>query len=265
LLIWFVMNLADLFEEVANRMRADLEAARKAFTHSGLKGGEFEEIFRRFLRDYLPKSLEISTGQVIDSLGGVSRQLDVIISDAAKTPIFYRSAHNRVIPIECVYAAIEVKAHLDTAELEKTMENMRSVKTLVKRAYGPEMASIKKWVPLYGQNWDIWPVNYFIFAYDSVDLTTIYRKLVEIHERLRLPPHERVDSVCVLDKGVICNTHLSGPMIGKYDALPDPNTHLCVVESKRALLYFYALWSPYFNSAWLPLFNFHQYLGQITF
>jgi hypothetical protein len=57
------INIPELFDQGANRTRADLEAVRQALTHSGLKGGEFEEIFRRFLRDYLPKSLEISTGK----------------------------------------------------------------------------------------------------------------------------------------------------------------------------------------------------------
>lgn len=259
------MNIPELFDQVANRMRADFEAARQALTHSGLKGGEFEEIFRRFLRDYLPKSLAISTGQVIDSLGGASRQLDVIISDTAKAPIFYSSVHNRVIPVECVYAVIEVKAHLDGAELERAVENMVSVKSLLKRAYGPETDAIIKTAFLYGQKWNIWPVNYFVFAYDGIDLASIRNKLEEIHNRRGLPVHQRIDSLCVLDRGAVCNVHTTGPYAGKLDALPAPGTLLTAKPAKRSLLLAYALWSRYFNSAWLPLFDFYPYLGQINF
>lgn len=84
------MNVAEIFAQVANQMRADVERARAAMNHAGLKGSEFEKTFRKFLRQYLPASLDISTGQVVDSKGGVSKQLDVIIADAAKTPILYR-------------------------------------------------------------------------------------------------------------------------------------------------------------------------------
>jgi hypothetical protein len=60
------MNVAEIFSRVANQMRADVERARAAMNRAGLKGSEFEKMFRRFLRDYLPASLDISTGQVVD-------------------------------------------------------------------------------------------------------------------------------------------------------------------------------------------------------
>jgi hypothetical protein len=107
------MSVAGIFDKVAKRMRLDMDEAREALSHAGLKGSSFEDIFREFLRKYLPLSLDISTGQIIDSHGGITRQLDVIISDTAKTPIFYSKGEVRVIPIECVYAVIEVKAKLD--------------------------------------------------------------------------------------------------------------------------------------------------------
>jgi len=60
-------------------MRADFDETRKASEHSGFKGESFEEHFRSFLRKYLPKSLDISTGILVDAKGNSSRQLDVII------------------------------------------------------------------------------------------------------------------------------------------------------------------------------------------
>ena len=32
-----------------------------------------------------------------------SNQIDIIISDSAKTPIFYESTSLRILPVECVY------------------------------------------------------------------------------------------------------------------------------------------------------------------
>jgi hypothetical protein len=117
-------------------------------------------VFKRFLRSYLPATLDISTGIIVDSAGRSSRQIDVIISDAAKTPIFYRSSDNRVVPVEGVYSVIEVKATLDSRELERAFENMKSVRALRKTGYEIEDGPIVRSNTLYGRKWDIWPTNY---------------------------------------------------------------------------------------------------------
>ena len=130
-----IMKIVGIFDEVAQQMRSELEKARKAIKHPGLKGSSLEEAFRSFLRDYLPRSLDVSTGILIDASGNDSRQLDVIISDSAKTPIFYRSGGMRVIPVECAYTVIEVKAYLDADQLNSIFQNMKSVRNLKKTAY----------------------------------------------------------------------------------------------------------------------------------
>ncbi len=81
------MNIVELFNGVSERMRSDLHRARSVMDHPGLKRSSFEEAFRRFLREYLPSRLDVSTGVVVDCHGNSSRQIDVIISDAGMTPI----------------------------------------------------------------------------------------------------------------------------------------------------------------------------------
>jgi hypothetical protein len=256
------LKIADIFDEVSKQMRSDLEKARSAIEkHSGLKGASFEETFRTFLRGYLPKSLDISTGILVDAYGSVSRQLDVVISDSAKTPIFYSSGDLRVIPIECAYAVIEVKAHLDAGELNGVFQNMESVRNLRKNAYFRPMGDITHADNLYGQEWEIWPINYYAFAYDSIDLMTLAARIHEIHETKKLPENQRIDTVCVHDKGVICNQLADGT----FDALPQPGSKLNVCKTKRSLLLFYTLTSRYFNQARLPNFRFNDYLGNIKF
>jgi hypothetical protein len=61
-------------------MRADL--AERLVDHPGEVGSGREEILRRFLRDYLPKRFDVSSGFVFDSEGNISRQLDIIVADA---------------------------------------------------------------------------------------------------------------------------------------------------------------------------------------
>ena len=256
------MNIAEIFDEVAKQMRSDLKKARiAAAKHPGLKGASFEENFRNFLRQYLPRSLDVSTGVLVDALGSASRQLDVIISDSAKTPIFYRSGEIRVIPVECAYAVIEVKASLDANELDRGFQNMESVKRLRKIAYIEPAGPIIHRANLYGKEWKIWPINYYVFAYDSIELMTLAEHIDERHQNKKLPEHLRIDTVCVLDKGVICNQRTDG----KVDALPQPGSKLYVCKTSRSLLLFYALTSTYFNQARLPNFRFTDYLGKLTF
>ena len=73
------MDIGQIFDEVASQMRSDIEKARSALKHAGMKGEAFEETFRRFLRDYLPRSLDVSTGILVDvhqaSTGDVLRFL----------------------------------------------------------------------------------------------------------------------------------------------------------------------------------------------
>lgn len=255
------MNIADIFDEVAKKMRSDLEMARIAVTQPGLRGASFEEILRTFLVKYLPQSLDISSGVLVDTSGRISRQIDVIISDKANTPIFYESGDMRVIPVECVYAVIEVKAFVDLDELKTIFQNMLSIRNLKKTAYFKRSSPILEYEKLYGQEWDIWPINYYVFAYDSIELMTLAQHINEKHKAERFPEFSRIDTVCVLDKGVICNQSADG----KIDPLPQPGSTLHVCNTSRSLLLFYTLISVYLNQARLPNFRFTDYLGNLQF
>lgn len=255
------MKIADLFKQIALNMSSNLNMTRIALSQPGLKGESFEEIFRKFLRDYLPKSLDISTGILIDSKGNQSRQLDVIISDTAKTPIFFSSGKIRVIPVECVYTIIEVKSYLNAQELTKVFINMKSVRNLVKTAFIKSVGPIISTLNLYGREWEIWPINYYVFAYDSINLMPLMGHIYNKHRTDELPEHSRIDTVCVLNKGVICNKLVND----FFSALPEPGSHLYVCETKQALLLFYTLTANFLFQTKLPSFKFLDYLGKMEF
>jgi translation elongation factor P/translation initiation factor 5A len=253
------MDIDSIFDEVASQMNSDLEKARSSFQHSGLKGDSFENIFRNFLRNYLPEILDISTGTVVDSNGNQSKQLDVIISDKMNTPIFYKNEKSRVIPVECLYSVIEVKANLDSQELKKCFANMISVKELKKKAYIQEKGPITQKITAYSKQWDIWPTNYYIFSYDSIDLWKLAESMRDFNDTR--PIYSRIDTICVLNKGVITNRNKKG----YFDALPSQSADLFVCETQKALLLFYALTSKYFFQVHLPKFRFIDYINSMGF
>ena len=38
---------------------------------------------------------------IVDTKGNLSKQMDIIIYDSAKTPVFFQSGSTRIIPVEC--------------------------------------------------------------------------------------------------------------------------------------------------------------------
>ena len=61
-----------LDEEVQTKLKL-----AKAITHPGESGRARENIIAEFLRKLVPQSIGIDTGFVIDSQGGISKQIDI--------------------------------------------------------------------------------------------------------------------------------------------------------------------------------------------
>ncbi len=256
------MDIDKVFNEVTERMRADFNRAGSALSHAGMKGSSAEETLRTFLREYLPRSLDVSSGILVDAEGRTSRQLDVIIFDAAKTPVLHRSGEDRVVPVECAYAVIEVKSKLNAKELDSAFKNMLSVRALNKTAYYVRGGPILSGVTVYEHEWEIWPTNFFVFAFDSTNPMSLMKKLDKMHLERTLPEWSRIDCICVLDKGVILNY---SPDKDTYSALPEPGSRLFYSETKRSLLLFYSLLSHFANQMEMPNFRFLDYISEITF
>lgn len=255
------MDLAGIFNDISTQMRSDFMKAKKSLTHSGLKGEANEETPRVFLRQYIPKTLDISQGMVVDSKENKTRELDIIISDSSKTPIFFQSGNTRVIPAECIYGAIEVKAFLDKPETTKSHINMLSLKSLNKDpgAYFKKNGIIQNQKTLYGKQWEYWPTHHFVFAYDSNSLKSIVDNLNELQSNSSV--EKRIDCICVLNKGVILNRTPDG----NVSALPTNESSLAYFETDKALLLFYTMVSVILNQAEMDYFNILPYLGKMEF
>ena len=79
--------------------------------------------------------------------------------------------------------------------LEKSYKNMLSVKSLTKKAYFGQKGVIISTHTLYGKEWDYWPIQHFVFAYDSTGLDSVLDNLNtlqntdEIHKRISYHTH----------------------------------------------------------------------------
>lgn len=187
-------------------MQADLDRLRAALDHAGTKGSAAEEIVREFLETALPRSLGITVGQVIDHHGNLSGQSDVIIYDALATPMIFSSAQGgqQTVPIEGVVAVIEVKTKLRKGDLDQIVNHAAALKSMERRAFSPQEFSVQH--ALYEQTWDVLPVLYSLFAFESEGLYADELNRLQADK----PLHLRVDNLCALDRGLLVNICLTG-------------------------------------------------------
>jgi len=131
------MDWEQLFQASASKLKTALVEARAALDHRGLKGSVNEQAVADWLKPMLPGAIDVCTGEVIDSEGGRSKQVDVLLYDLATTPRFLSRGNINVLPVESVFAVLEVKTYLNKTEVENAFENMRALKSLRKVAYHP--------------------------------------------------------------------------------------------------------------------------------
>jgi hypothetical protein len=97
------------FVDVQLQLALNLRLATGSIDHPGVKGGVNEQHWIDILRAYLPNRYQVDTGIVIDSLGGRSDQMDVVIFDRQYTPTILDQKSHRYIPAEALYAVFECK------------------------------------------------------------------------------------------------------------------------------------------------------------
>lgn len=114
------VNIADLFGGLQRQMEAQLNTNRTFIGHSVSKGDALENVWIEWLRTYLPNRYCVDKAIVIDSLGNLSDQIDLVIYDQQYTPFVFTQNGVHYIPAEGVYAVFEVKPDLQGKVKAKT-------------------------------------------------------------------------------------------------------------------------------------------------
>jgi hypothetical protein len=120
---------ATILRALASEMLDQLQLA-KEIEHPGESGRAREQILTAFFQRLIPSSFGVSTGFVVDALGGKSRQIDVVVYRTNYAPVFEIGGVKHFL-IESVVAVLEVKAAINTgARLRQALDNIASVKGL---------------------------------------------------------------------------------------------------------------------------------------
>ena len=225
---------------IAKKLEIDYKQLTSHIEHQGIKGNYREELLKRYLRDLIPGKYSIGTGIIVDANQEQSKQQDFFIYDNINSPVFLKMEAAQVIPIESVYAVIEVKSVLSKPELEKSAVNIRSVKRLELNPLESKFYIPSKENQTLGM----------IFAYScNTTVDTVINNLKEINERMDIPYNHQINMICILDKGVIVYIDKKG--MNQITLMPSDNTIYTKVESQgnveKNLTLFYLLLQHHLN------------------
>lgn len=123
-------------------LAARLRAVRAAIEHAGEKGRGLEHHAIALLREMLPHEYGLATGFIAHAVTAVgvparvdlSPQCDVIIFDAVRGAPIVNLGSSQVVPIESVFAAVEVKAAFDP-DAHRVVKWSQAIKQLTLRHY----------------------------------------------------------------------------------------------------------------------------------
>jgi hypothetical protein len=156
-----------------------------------------EELLSTFLETYLPRRFAVGRGQVMDADDNASAQQDVIVYDALWTPLMLRSAGSQIIPVESVYAAIQVRTTLSARDLATLLKQIASLKKL------RPSCTVRRYLPNEGNmGWTPECPLGIVFAYTGP------ARIDQLASRLKTaqanyPVEHRVDQLWVLGRGAI--------------------------------------------------------------
>lgn len=122
--------LSDVFSGIEDSLRLDLKREAVETTHDGTMGGNCEQHWRDLFRNHLPSRYGVAEAFVVDSLGHVSDQIDIVIYDTLYTPTLYGHDKIQYLPREAVYAAFEAKPVVSKKYLEYAGNKAESIQRL---------------------------------------------------------------------------------------------------------------------------------------
>jgi hypothetical protein len=105
------LDFAEYLDTSGRELQAVIERAGQ-YAHTTGVGDAREDAVRLLLRQLLSPRFAVDRGRLFDSTGRVSREFDVIVSEAGHVAPAMEVAGRRLVPIEAAYGVIEVKSKL---------------------------------------------------------------------------------------------------------------------------------------------------------
>lgn len=128
-------NINTYLDHIADELIRNFSFAGQATTPT-LVGNAREKAVKQKLETLLPPIVSVGTGCIIDSFGGTSKQMDIVLYEKNLCPVFSinDTPETTYFPCEGVIAVGEIKSILNNSELEDIFSKINSVKSLKRYA-----------------------------------------------------------------------------------------------------------------------------------
>jgi hypothetical protein len=123
-------DLHAAFAGTEETLSAALRTARQVAGHPTVQGDGTEMHWQEVLKASLPNRYQVSRAIVIDSKGGQSEQIDLVVRDQHFSPLFWEWGGHLYVPAESVYAVFEVKPELSRDNILYAAAKISSVRNL---------------------------------------------------------------------------------------------------------------------------------------
>lgn len=241
--------------EKAEELLKSLDIDR-VFPVGSPRGDEREAGLAEVLSDFLPaKSAIVQQAYIQASNTQTSQEQDIAIYDHLNSPLIYKGKTHLVLPIESIFAVIQVKTRLDRTALGKAISNIQSVKCLPKLR--GELVIVEGF-KARGQTPG--PLGIvFGYEHDFKDTETLVDAVVGLHKSL---PHDQTtDLIVTLDPPCLA-FHLSGESLRKVALLPAPHRRLVCTARPNAFPLFVSFLTAHIARSPTVLPNLSAYLTE---
>ena len=202
--------LYDYFKQSAEVLLSEYKRSKQQKASKNI--GTNREIFcNKFLTEVLPPRLSLKNGEIWDSFGNKTGEIDIIIIRDDAPALSFGQSNSFLV--EGVFGAIEVKSKLDTTKLQEALRTLKKVKNLKLTSGGPVISS----GPIM-----LRPLR-IVFAYEGIGWEKILKELLTEENQ------DVIDIISILEEGVLfrqdlikCNT----------------NSPFCIINGKAASLAF---------------------------
>jgi hypothetical protein len=162
-------------------------------THHGKLGENREAVLQRFFSTYLPQRFGVGTGFALLGAEQVSTQQDVVIYDPLNNPVLFPESAAPLFPPSALVAVIEVKSQLTRPELRRTVAKGVVLKRGIHASFAhrpspPQTEALS---------------CLFAFDIEKRPLAGLLDLLVDDEDALGAEPIDRLDLLCVLQKGLM--------------------------------------------------------------
>lgn len=121
------------FEYIVSKVAAAKHEANVlagGIEHPGLAGQIREIALRNCIVPFLTHSFSCGSGKLIDTLGNISDQMDLVVYQKKAAPPIMFAQELGLFPVECVRYVFEVKSTINASEVRDSLKKFKSVSSL---------------------------------------------------------------------------------------------------------------------------------------